>query len=137
MPTSQLPSYWEEANFKASLEDPAQECLPVYSESINAQVAPTSSEQSSRLTVSKIKSAIWSFIKGKPYLRHIQAPPRIHAREIRQRDDGSAKEDWSIPTTKNDGRKRIKLGTAEAFSRNRPTSINAIIRVGIDFKMGS
>ncbi|KAJ5432123.1 uncharacterized protein N7458_011279 [Penicillium daleae] len=70
MPSSQLPSYWEQADFEASPDDQAQESLPVYSESTTGTASSVPSDQSSRLMRSKIKSAIWSYIKGDIYKHH-------------------------------------------------------------------
>lgn len=65
MPASQRPPYWEQAESKASPND-IQEYLSVYSECTTVYTAPSTSSKSSRMKLYNTKSAIWSFMKGKP-----------------------------------------------------------------------
>lgn len=64
MSSSKTPSstYWEQADL--DLSNHSQESLPAYTERTTTQT-PTLSSKASGSTSSKVKSAIWSYLKGK------------------------------------------------------------------------
>ena len=63
MSSSKTPStsYWEQADLE--LSNHSQESLPAYTERTTIQT-PSSSSKASASTSSKVKSAVWSYLKG-------------------------------------------------------------------------